>query len=86
MLLARLLFHLIFASTKALHKNMPSPPPTPSPQNKSFPQENVSLTSSTVKGTSHLEGFPAGGPAPSWEEWVQALARGEVSLGNKLDQ
>ena len=36
------------------------------------------LTSSTVKGASHLEGFPAGGPPPSWKEWIQSLAAGQV--------
>ena len=77
MLVARILLHLIFASTKIC---------PPLKKNKSFPPEKLSLTSSTVKDTSHLEGFPAGGPAPSWEEWVQALASGEVRFSSKLDQ
>ena len=34
--------------------------------------------SSTVKGASHLEGFPAGGPPPSWDEWIHSLAAGQV--------
>ena len=31
-----------------------------------------------MKGASHLEGFPAGGPPPSWDKWIHSLAAGQV--------
>ena len=40
-------------------------------------------TSSTVKGANHLDGFPSGGPPPSWKKWIQSLANGEVSECSK---
>lgn len=42
---------------------------------------NFNVFRSTVKGASHLEGFPAGGPPPSWEEWIKNLAAGKVKSG-----
>ena len=33
-----------------------------------------------MKGASHLEGFPAGGPPPSWDDWIQSLAAGQVRV------